>query len=86
MRGIAMSRMIASYGARAEPLERLAPVGRLGDVVAFERQRARQRVLDGGLVVDDQYACLLGHDRSRPRGWPAPSRPLASHGKAQLSG
>ena len=51
-------------GRGAEALERLASVARLGDVVVLERQRPRQRVLDGGLVVDDQYACLLGHGRA----------------------
>jgi hypothetical protein len=33
----------------------------------LKRQRPRERALHGGLVIDDQYACLFGHDRKRPR-------------------
>ncbi len=62
-----MSRMIASYGALPQALERLVSVARLGHVVVFERQRPEQRVLHGGLVVYDQYACLLGHVSQPPR-------------------
>jgi hypothetical protein len=43
-------------------LERLVSVAGLGHVVVFQRQCSEQRILHGGLVVDDQYACLLGHD------------------------
>ena len=40
-------------GHCAQPLERLAPVGCMRDLVALQPQRSRQRGLDGGLVVDD---------------------------------
>ena len=52
-------------GRRSEALERLASVHGLGDLVVLQRERPRQRALDGGLVVDDQYACV--------------ARPLSEH-------
>jgi hypothetical protein len=48
-------------GAGAEPLQRLAAVDGLGDIVVFQRQRPGQRTLHGGLVVYNQYVRLLGH-------------------------
>ena len=48
-------------GALAEALQRVAAVAGERDLVALERQRPRQRVLDGGLVVNDQYARGLCH-------------------------
>ena len=36
-------------------------VGCLGNLVVLERERPQERAVDGGLVVDDQYSCLLGH-------------------------
>ncbi len=67
-------------GRGAEALERLVAVARPGHVIVFERQRAGQRVLHGGLVVDDQYACLLGHDR----GAAVSARAAAGRGDADV--
>ncbi len=53
------------YGVAASRSSASRAVHRLRDLVALQRERARQRALHGGLVVDDEYACLLGHDHLR---------------------
>ncbi len=49
-------------GIGAEALQRLGPVRGLEDVVAFQRERPPERVLDGGLVVNHEDSRVFGHD------------------------
>jgi hypothetical protein len=50
-----------AVGDGAQALEGLVSIDGLRHLVVFEGERPRERVLHCGLVVDDQYACLLGH-------------------------
>ena len=49
-------------GIGAEALQRPGAICRLLDLVAFERERPRERLLDGWLVVNDEDARVFGHD------------------------
>lgn len=51
--------------ALADARERVAAVAAEGDLVAFERERACERLLHGALVVYHQYASVLCHGEAK---------------------
>jgi len=59
-------------GRVGQHLKGLIAIPGQGHPVALERQRSRERLLHGGLIVDHEYASRIGHrsERARGRQWP----------------
>src|SRR2546430_218647 len=47
---------------RAQPIERLAPVGRARDFVTAQLENIPDRVANVGVVIDDHDACFVLHE------------------------
>ena len=84
------SSTIASKRVGGERLERLAAVARDLDLVALERERARERLLHGRLIVDYEDLGPLAHrspdltrgrDRGEGRARPGDAGPSKNRGR-----